>query len=73
MAHLEGLNHQLLRHNYHLGFIEIDLITQDLNGIIHFVEVKSWLRGDDVHPLVRLPALQWVVWPGLRLGGRGSV
>ena len=44
----------MLRHNYHLGSVEIDLITLDESGVFHFVEVKAWKSADWKHPLESL-------------------
>ncbi len=37
---LEGLGHRIVTRNYRSGHLEIDIISQDVNGV-HFVEVKS--------------------------------
>lgn len=37
---LEGLGHRIMTRNYRSGHLEIDIISQDVNGV-HFVEVKS--------------------------------
>lgn len=49
---LEARGHLLLRHNYHVGFGEIDLITLAPDLTLHAVEVKRW-SGETpaVHPL----------------------
>jgi Holliday junction resolvase-like predicted endonuclease len=44
--------HELLAHNFHAKFAEIDLITRDRQGIIHIVEVKAY-RGE-THPLTAM-------------------
>lgn len=42
----------LLRHNYHVGFGEIDLITLAPDLALHAVEVKRWAgETPAVHPL----------------------
>lgn len=38
--HLEGLGHRILERNWRWSHLEIDIITQDAEGL-HFVEVKS--------------------------------
>ena len=37
---LEGLGHRIVTRNYRSGHLEIDIISQDVNGV-HFGEVKS--------------------------------
>ncbi len=50
LAFLEGRGHILLRHNYHTGYAEIDLLTlEPARAVLHVVEVKAW-AGDMVHP-----------------------
>jgi Holliday junction resolvase-like predicted endonuclease len=49
---LEARGHLLLRHNYHVGFGEIDLITLAPDLTLHGVEVKRWAgNAPAVHPL----------------------
>lgn len=61
LAFLESRGHILLRHNYHVRFGEIDLITAvpDEGFRLHASEVKAW-SGDSqapfVHPLQALNA-----------------
>lgn len=50
IQYLEKEGHSLLRHNYHVRFAEIDLITLCPNQIFHFVEVKFW-KNNILHPL----------------------
>lgn len=50
-AWLEARGQRLLRHNYHTGFGEIDLVTFDADGL-HFVEVKTWSGEPHDEPLV---------------------
>ncbi|MCB1326100.1 MAG: YraN family protein [Spirochaetales bacterium] len=52
-GHLEANGHTLICHNYHCGAGEIDLVTRDPQGRIHFCEVKAWRPGP-VHPLESL-------------------
>ncbi|MBI3396562.1 MAG: YraN family protein [Spirochaetia bacterium] len=52
----ENSGHKLLRHNYHTGGCEVDLITQDSTGTVHFIEVKAWKQSDIKHPLEALDA-----------------
>ena len=37
---LEGMGHRILTRNYRSGHLEIDIVSEDGNGV-HFVEVKS--------------------------------
>lgn len=48
--------HEALAANYHAGFAEIDLITKDASGTLHFVEVRAWQKGGLKHPLESLDA-----------------
>lgn len=49
---LERCGHQLLHHNYHARFCEIDLITLDDKFTLHFTEVKNWQSQNILqHPL----------------------
>lgn len=43
--------HKLLRHNFHAGFAEIDLITVDPEFLLHAIEVKSWKKESFIHPV----------------------
>lgn len=50
LAFLEGRGHILLRHNYHIGSAEIDLLTlEPARALLHVIEVKAW-AADVVHP-----------------------
>ena len=53
---LEARGHSLLAHNFHTGFAEIDLITRDELGVLHFVEVRAWQTDSLKHPLESLDA-----------------
>jgi len=55
LQYLESHDHLLLRHNYHAGRAEIDLLTVDPEGRLHAVEVKRWSPTslEAVHPLER--------------------
>lgn len=53
---LEEQGHVLLAHNFHTGFAEIDLITRDKAGVLHFVEVRAWQTDSLKHPLESLNA-----------------
>ncbi len=49
----------MLRHNYHVGFGEIDLITLAPDLTLHAVEVKRWAgAAPAVHPLESLTRLK---------------
>ena len=56
LAHLVASGHTLLAHNFHTGFAEIDLITRDESGILHFVEVRAWQKDGLKHPLESIDA-----------------
>ncbi|MBL8021641.1 MAG: YraN family protein [Leptospirales bacterium] len=47
--YIRNLGFQVLGHNFHAGFAEIDLIARDGEGVIHFIEVKSY--AGETHPL----------------------
>ncbi len=51
LLYLLASGHRLLDHNRRLGRVEVDLITLDLQGVLHFVEVKAWKENPSVHPL----------------------
>ncbi len=51
LQYLEAREHTLLRHNYHLRFVEIDLITVTRDACVRFTEVKSWRDASMLHPL----------------------
>lgn len=54
LAFLEARGHLLLRHNFHLRFGEIDLITSDPGDAfrLHAVEVKAWRSTASAEPFV---------------------
>jgi putative endonuclease len=56
LKYLEERGHVLLAHNFHAGFAEIDLITRDESGVLHFVEVRAWQTDSLKHPLESLDA-----------------
>ncbi|MCE9600109.1 MAG: YraN family protein [Spirochaetia bacterium] len=49
LAHFQSLGYEIVSHNFHAGFAEIDLIVRDLEGTIHFIEVKAY--AGETHPL----------------------
>jgi Holliday junction resolvase-like predicted endonuclease len=42
--------HEIICHNFHAKFAEIDLITFE-NDVIHFIEVKNHAKNGILHPL----------------------
>lgn len=40
---------EILAHNFHAGFAEIDLVARDSEQTIHFIEVKAY--ASETHPL----------------------
>lgn len=54
LEHLQAKNYRLLRRNYRHGRGEIDLIMQDPEGTLVFVEVKSARTRDSGGPLGRI-------------------
>lgn len=54
LAYLESQGHVALASNFHAGFAEIDLITKDETGMLHFVEVRAWQKSGLKHPLESL-------------------
>lgn len=49
-AYLVSAGHTVLAHNFHAGFAEIDIITRDPDGVMHFIEVRAWQKSLK-HPL----------------------
>lgn len=39
--YLKGLEHTIVNQNYHKPWGELDLVTRETGGVIHFVEVKT--------------------------------
>jgi len=54
LEHLQAKSYRLLQRNYRHGRGEIDLIMQDPDGILVFIEVKSARTRDSGAPLGRI-------------------
>ena len=60
--YLQGQDHVLLRHNYHIRICEIDLITATPDRLLHCIEVKAWQNSELVHPLQSISRKKQAGW-----------
>ena len=56
-SYLEGLGHRILARNWQSSHLEIDIISEDADGI-HFVEVKSRTAPVSAAPEVNVTAIK---------------
>ena len=54
---LRSIGHRIIKRNYRVGHLEIDIISEDGNGL-HFVEVKSRMEPVSATPEENVTALK---------------
>ena len=54
---LEGMGHRIVDRNYRSGHLEIDIVSEDGNGV-HFVEVKSRVAPVAIAPAENVTPLK---------------